>query len=128
MCGVTDDTVKQPQFSSDVTNLCCESCVIVKDQLLQVFQELKSARTIITLLQEDIVKLNFFLFKMAAGVTQGEPTEVKTLELKGIIEDPCCVECLVLETRLKETIDELSSAQVIIELLRSEVSVEMSPY
>jgi hypothetical protein len=30
----------------------------VKDQLLQVFQELKSARTIITLLQEDIVKLN----------------------------------------------------------------------
>jgi hypothetical protein len=31
----------------------------------------------------------------------------------------------VLETRLKETIDELSSAQVIKELLRSEVSVEM---
>jgi len=58
-------------------------------------------------------------------VTQGKPTEVKTLELEGIIEDPCCVKCLVLETRLKETIDELSSAQVIIELLRSEVSVQM---
>jgi len=42
---VIDDTVKKPQFSSDVTNLCCESCVIVKDQLLQVFQELKICET-----------------------------------------------------------------------------------
>jgi len=30
----------------------------VKDQLIQVFEELKSTRTIIALLQEDIVKLN----------------------------------------------------------------------
>ena len=62
---------------------------------------------------------------MATEMTQGKPTEEKTLELGGIIEDPCCVKCLVLGTRLKETIDELSSAQVIKELLRSEVSVEV---
>ena len=53
-----DDTVKQPQSTTKVTTLCCESCDIVKDQLIQVFEELKSARTIIELLQEDITKLN----------------------------------------------------------------------
>jgi len=53
-----DDTVKQPQFTTKVTTLCCESCDIVKDQFIQVFEELKSARTIIELLQEDITKLN----------------------------------------------------------------------
>ena len=47
------NTVKQSQVIGEVTNLCCDSCIIVKDQLLQVFQEIKSARTIITLLQED---------------------------------------------------------------------------
>jgi len=51
-------TVKQPQITSNVTTLCCESCVVVKDQLIQVCEELKSTRTIIALLQEDIVKLN----------------------------------------------------------------------
>jgi len=54
----TVNTVEQPQGLNDDTNLCCTSCVIVKEQLRQVFQELKSARTIIALLQEDIVKLN----------------------------------------------------------------------
>lgn len=44
--------VKHSQVIGDVTNICCDSCVIVKNQLLQVFQELKSA-----LLQEDIIKL-----------------------------------------------------------------------
>ena len=70
MYDVIDDTVKKPQFSSDVTNLCCESCVIVKDQLLQVSQELKSARTIITLLQEDIIKLN-----AAASSNESKPSQ-----------------------------------------------------
>jgi len=56
---------------------------------------------------------------------QSQPTEGKTLELEGFIEDSCCVKCLVLETRLKETMDELSSARVIIEILRSEVNIEM---
>jgi hypothetical protein len=51
-------TVKQPQFTTNVTTLCCESCVVVKDKLIQVFEELKSTRTIIALLQEDIVKPN----------------------------------------------------------------------
>ena len=51
-------TVKQPQCTSNVTTLCCERCVVVKYQLIQVFEELKSTRTIIALLQEDIVKLN----------------------------------------------------------------------
>ena len=32
-----DDTGKQPQFTTKVTTLCCESCDIVKDQLIQVF-------------------------------------------------------------------------------------------
>ena len=53
-----DDSVKQPQFTTNLTTLCCESCDIVKDQLIQVFKELKSARTIIELLQEDIMKLS----------------------------------------------------------------------
>ena len=55
---VQTQTVKQPQFTTNVTTLCCENCVVVKDQLTQVFEELKSTRTIIALLQEDIVKLN----------------------------------------------------------------------
>ena len=54
----TVNAVEQPQGLSDDTNSCCASCVIVKEQLRQVFQELKSARTIIALLQEDIVKIN----------------------------------------------------------------------
>ena len=57
-CDVETQTVKQPQFTTNVTTLCCESCVVMKDQLIQVFEELKSTRTILTLLQEDIVKLN----------------------------------------------------------------------
>ena len=55
---VLTQTVKQPQFTTNVTTLCCESCVVIKDQLIQVFEELKSTRTIIALLQDDIVKLN----------------------------------------------------------------------
>jgi len=55
---VQTQTVKQAQFTSNVTTLCCESCVVVKDQLIQVFEELTSTRTIIALLQEDIAKLN----------------------------------------------------------------------
>ena len=55
---VLTQTVKQPQFTTNETTLCCESCVVVKEQLIQVFEELKSTRTIIALLQEDIVKLN----------------------------------------------------------------------
>ena len=55
---VLTQTVKQPQFTTNKTTLCCESCVVVKEQLIQVFEESKSTRTIIALLQEDIVKLN----------------------------------------------------------------------
>jgi len=55
---VLTQTVKQPQFTTNVATLCCESCVVIKDQLIQVFEELKSTRTIIALLQDDIVKLN----------------------------------------------------------------------
>ena len=57
-CEVEIQTVKQPQFKINVTTLCCESCVVMKDQLIQIFEELKSTRTILALLQEDIVKLN----------------------------------------------------------------------
>jgi len=62
--------------------------------------------------------------KMAAGVNQGKLTDERILGLKENSEIPNCVKCLVLEMGLKETIDELSSAQVIIDLLRSEMCVE----
>lgn len=61
---------------------------------------------------------------MVVGVNQGKLTDERILGLKGNSEIPSCVKCLVLEMRLKETIDELSSAQVIIDLLRSEMCVE----
>ena len=54
----TVNTKEEQSYLGKDTNLCCESCVIVKEQLQQVFQELKSARTIIALLQQDIVKTN----------------------------------------------------------------------
>jgi hypothetical protein len=57
-------------------------------------------------------------------VNQGKLTDERILGLKGNSEIPSCVKCLVLEMRLKETIDELSSAQVIIDLLRSEMCIE----
>ena len=52
----TVNTKEEQSYLGKDTNLCCESCVIVKEQLQQVFQELKSARTIIALLQQDIIK------------------------------------------------------------------------
>jgi len=55
---VLTQTVKQPQFTTNETTLCCENCVTVKEQFIQLFEELKSTRTIIALLQEDIVKLS----------------------------------------------------------------------
>jgi hypothetical protein len=61
---------------------------------------------------------------MAAGVNQGKLTDEKILAVEGNNEIPSCVKCLVWEMRLKETIDELSSAQVIIDLFRSEMCVE----
>jgi hypothetical protein len=59
---------------------------------------------------------------MAAAIDHGKRTEEKTAEGKRFTKDPCCKKCFVLETRLKETLEELSSAQLIKELLRNELS------
>jgi len=61
---------------------------------------------------------------MAAGVNHGQLTDERIFGLKENSEIPSCVKCSVLELRLKETIEELSSAQVIIDLLRSEMCIE----
>jgi hypothetical protein len=60
---------------------------------------------------------------MEAAIDHGKRTEEIIAEGERFTKDPCCKKCLVLETRLKETLEELSSAQLIIELLRNEVSV-----
>jgi len=48
----------QPQCLSNDINMSCASCVSVKEQLHNALLELKSARSIITILQEDINKIN----------------------------------------------------------------------
>jgi hypothetical protein len=58
-----------------------------------------------------------------AVIDHGKRTEGIIAEGERLTEDPCCKKCFVLETRIKKTLQELSSAQLIIELLRNEVSV-----
>jgi len=43
---------------------------------------------------------------------------------KGLHKDSCCKKCFDLETQLQEALKELSSAHLIIELLRNEVTIE----
>jgi hypothetical protein len=56
--GAKVNSDDQPQCLSEDINMSCASCVSVKEQLNDALLELKSARTIITLLQEDINKIN----------------------------------------------------------------------
>jgi hypothetical protein len=44
---------KQPRFGSEVINVNCSSCFILKEQLQLTLQELESAKTIISLLRDD---------------------------------------------------------------------------
>jgi hypothetical protein len=56
--GAKVNSDDQPQFLSDDIHMSCGSCVSVKEQLHSALLELKSARSIIRLLQEDINKIN----------------------------------------------------------------------
>jgi hypothetical protein len=56
--GAKVNSDDQPQCLSEDFNMSCASCVSVKEQLNDALLELKSARSIITLLQEDINKIN----------------------------------------------------------------------
>jgi hypothetical protein len=58
-------------------------------------------------------------------LTDHKCTEGIIAEDERLTEDPCCKKCFVFETRLKETLEELSSTQLIIQLLRNEVNVGM---
>jgi len=51
------ELANQSQFIVSENVLCCKSCVKVKDQLNQLSEELKSTRSIIALLQDDIMKI-----------------------------------------------------------------------
>jgi hypothetical protein len=44
---------KQPRFGSEVINVNCSNCFILKEQLQLALQELESAKTIISLLRDD---------------------------------------------------------------------------
>ena len=48
----------QLQCLSAKSNVCCANCILVKEQLHSSLLELKSARTIISLLRDDINKTN----------------------------------------------------------------------
>jgi hypothetical protein len=56
--GAKVNSGDQPECLSDDINMSCTNCVSVKEQLHNALLELKSARSVITLLQEDINKMN----------------------------------------------------------------------
>jgi hypothetical protein len=56
--GAKVNSDEQTQCLSEDINLSCASCVSVKEQLHNALLELKSARSITTLVQEDINKIN----------------------------------------------------------------------
>jgi hypothetical protein len=56
--GAKFNSDNQPQCLSDDINMNCTNCVSMKEQPHNALVELKSARSIITLLQEDINKIN----------------------------------------------------------------------
>jgi hypothetical protein len=60
---------------------------------------------------------------MAAAMDYEERTEQKIADFMRVTKDPSCKNCLDMEARLRETLEELSSAKLITELLRNEVSV-----
>lgn len=56
--GAKVNSDDQPLCLSDDINMSCAGCISVKEQPLNALLELKSARSIITLLQEDNNKIN----------------------------------------------------------------------
>jgi hypothetical protein len=64
------------------------------------------------------------LGNMADGLEYSGSSSHILSKSKGNSDIQSCVKCLEWEMRLKEIIDELSSAQVITDLLRSEMCVE----
>jgi hypothetical protein len=60
---------------------------------------------------------------MAAAVVQVKIMEENATDIERFPKDSCFKKCLDLETQLQEALKELSSAHLIIELLRNEVSI-----
>ena len=58
---------------------------------------------------------------MATATAQVDVTEDNKTDINSLTKDSCCIKCSELEIKLRETIDELSSARLIIDLLKSEV-------
>ena len=61
--------------------------------------------------------------KMAAAMVCVSVTEENLIDDESLPKDSCCKKCSDLETRLQEALKELSSAHLIIELLRNEVNI-----
>ena len=57
-------------------------------------------------------------FRLQINVTEENLTDIERLP-----KDSCCKKCFDLETHLQEAMKKLSSAHLIIELLRNEVSI-----
>jgi hypothetical protein len=60
---------------------------------------------------------------MAAATVCVSVTEENLSDCERLPKDSCCKKCPDLETRLQEALKELSSAHLIIELLRNEVNI-----
>ena len=58
---------------------------------------------------------------MATATVQVGVTEENITDINSLTKDSCCIKCFDLEIKLRETMDELSSARLIIELLKIEV-------
>jgi hypothetical protein len=61
---------------------------------------------------------------MAAATVCVSVTEKNIMDDEGLPKNSCCKKCLDLEKHLQETLQELSSAHLIIELIRNEVTTE----
>jgi hypothetical protein len=113
--GIVHANRASPNFvgNEDVfCNLQCQSCSLMKSDFQAFVNEIKSMTEIISILKE----LKYH------SVTSQE-RKPNTCTSKPSIDSQHCSKCSELETQLKDTLSELSSVQLITEILNKEIKV-----
>jgi len=67
-----------------------------------------------------------FFYKMADGVVCSQVHSRVLVQNSGNIDEYVCIKCSVYETQLKEALDELGSALLIIDILQKELITALS--
>jgi len=90
----------------------CHCCSYLKEEVQASVNELKSMSEIIKILKDDL---------KCVGASTSDPLPKNACEGKATLSSHQCCNCSQLELQLKETLSELSSVKLVVEILHEEI-------